>query len=93
VGPWIETDFDPSDAVITCHVNGEMRQMASTRDMIFSINQLIAFVSSVMTIEKGDLLLSGTPAGVSPLNPGDLVDVSIEGLGSLSNPVVSESNG
>jgi 2-keto-4-pentenoate hydratase/2-oxohepta-3-ene-1,7-dioic acid hydratase in catechol pathway len=61
--------------------------------MIFSISQLIAFVSSVMTIEKGDLLLSGTPAGVSPLNPGDHVDVSIEGLGSLSNPVVSESNG
>jgi 2-keto-4-pentenoate hydratase/2-oxohepta-3-ene-1,7-dioic acid hydratase in catechol pathway len=93
VGPWIETEFDPADAVITCHVNGEMRQMASTRDMIFSISQLIAFVSSVMTIEKGDLLLSGTPAGVSPLNPGDRVDVSIEGLGTLSNPVVSESYG
>ena len=93
VGPWIETEFDPADSLITCHVNGEMRQMASTRDMIFSISQLIAFVSSVMTIEKGDLLLSGTPAGVSPLNPGDRVDISIEGLGSLSNPVVSESNG
>jgi 2-keto-4-pentenoate hydratase/2-oxohepta-3-ene-1,7-dioic acid hydratase in catechol pathway len=93
VGPWIETEFDPSDAVITCHVNDEMRQMASTRDMIFSISQLIAFVSSVMTIEKGDLLLSGTPAGVSPLNPGDYVEVSIEGLGSLRNPVISESNG
>jgi 2-keto-4-pentenoate hydratase/2-oxohepta-3-ene-1,7-dioic acid hydratase in catechol pathway len=93
MGPWIETEFDPADAVITCHVNGEMRQMASTRDMIFSISQLIAFISSVMTIEKGDLLLSGTPAGVSPLNPGDQVEVSIEGLGSLSNPVVSESNG
>jgi len=93
VGPWIETEFDPSDAVVTCHVNGEMRQMASTRDMIFSIPQLIAFVSSVMTIEQGDLLLSGTPAGVSPLNPGDLVEVSIEGLGTLRNRVISESNG
>ena len=67
-----------------------MRQMASTRDMIFTIRQLIAFVSSVMTIEQGDLLLSGTPAGVSPLNPGDIVEVSIEGLGTLQNPVISE---
>ena len=93
VGPWIETEFDPADAVITCHVNAEMRQMASTRDMIFSIPQLIAFTSSVMTLEQGDLLLTGTPAGVSPLNPGDSVEVSVEGLGTLSNPVISESDG
>ena len=91
VGPWIETEFNPADAVVTCHVNGEMRQMASTRDMIFTVRQLIAFVSSVMTLEQGDLLLTGTPAGVSPLNPGDTVEVSIEGLGTLSNPVISES--
>ena len=91
VGPWIETEFDPADAVITCHVNGEMRQMASTRDMIFTVKQLIAFVSSVMTLEPGDLLLTGTPAGVSPLNPGDTVEVSIEGLAKLNNPVISSS--
>ena len=90
-GPWIETEFDPADAVITCHVNGEMRQMASTRDMIFTVKQLIAFVSSVMTLEPGDLLLTGTPAGVSPLNPGDTVEVSIEGLAKLNNPVISSS--
>ncbi len=89
VGPWIETEFDTSDAVITCHVNGELRQMASTRDMIFTVRQLIAFVSSVMSLAQGDLLLTGTPAGVSPLNPGDIVEVSIEGLGSLNNPVIS----
>ncbi|MFC1996921.1 fumarylacetoacetate hydrolase family protein [Chloroflexota bacterium] len=93
IGPWIETEFDPADAVITCHVNGEMRQMASTRDMIFSVRHLIAFTSSVMTLEQGDLLLTGTPAGVSPLNPGDTVEVSIEGLGTLSNLVISESSG
>jgi 2-keto-4-pentenoate hydratase/2-oxohepta-3-ene-1,7-dioic acid hydratase in catechol pathway len=93
VGPWIETEFDPADAVITCHVNGEMRQMASTRDMIFTVPQLIAFTSSIMTLEQGDLLLTGTPAGVSPLNPGDSVEVTVEGLGTLSNPVISESNG
>ena len=89
VGPWIETEFDPADAVVTCNVNGEMRQMASTRDMIFTVKQLIAFVSSVMTLESGDLLLTGTPAGVSPLHSGDIVEVSIEGLGTLSNPVIA----
>ncbi len=55
IGPWIETEFDPADALITCHVNGEMRQMASTRDMVFRVNQLIAFASSVMTLEPGDI--------------------------------------
>jgi 2-keto-4-pentenoate hydratase/2-oxohepta-3-ene-1,7-dioic acid hydratase in catechol pathway len=92
VGPWIETEFDPTDAVITCLLNGEMRQMASTHDMIFTVQQLIAFVSSVMTLEPGDLLLTGTPAGVSPLNPGDSVEVTIEGLGTLQNFVITPSS-
>jgi 2-keto-4-pentenoate hydratase/2-oxohepta-3-ene-1,7-dioic acid hydratase in catechol pathway len=87
VGPWVETEFDPSDCLIRCHVNGELRQMASTRDMIFSIRQLIAFTSSVMTIEPGDILLTGTPAGVGPLSPGDEVEITIDGLGALRNPV------
>ncbi len=90
IGPWIITDFDPADAMVTCYVNGEMRQMASTRDMVFSVRQLIAFASSVMTLEPGDLLFTGTPAGVGPLMPGDIVEVNIEGLGSLRNPVVAE---
>jgi 2-keto-4-pentenoate hydratase/2-oxohepta-3-ene-1,7-dioic acid hydratase in catechol pathway len=90
VGPWIETEFDPSDALITCHVNGEMRQMASTRDMVFSVRQIIAFVSSVMTLEPGDLILTGTPAGIGLLNSGDIVEVTIEGIGQLSNPVAEE---
>lgn len=89
-GPWIETDFDPSDALVTCHVNGEMRQMASTQDLIFNVNQLIAFISSVMTLEPGDLVFTGTPAGVSPLLPGDTVEVKVEGIGTLSNPVAAE---
>lgn len=89
-GPWIETDFDPSDALVTCHVNGEMRQMASTQDLIFNVNQLIAFISSVMTLEPGDLVFTGTPAGVSPLRPGDTVEVKVEGIGTLSNPVAAE---
>ena len=90
LGPWIDTELDPADALISCHVNDEMRQMASTRDMVFDVRQLIAFASSIMTLEPGDLLLTGTPAGVSPLKPGDIVKVSIEGLGELQNPVAKE---
>jgi 2-keto-4-pentenoate hydratase/2-oxohepta-3-ene-1,7-dioic acid hydratase in catechol pathway len=86
-GPWVDTEFDPSDAVVTCRVNGQMRQMASTRDMIFNVGVLLAYVSSIMTLEPGDLLFTGTPAGVGRLEAGDVVDVEIEGLGKLSNPV------
>lgn len=86
-GPWIDTDFDPSDALITCRVNGQMRQLASTRDMVFGVGVLIAYISSVMTLEPGDLIFTGTPAGVSPLKGGDTVEVEIDGLGLLSNPV------
>ena len=90
LGPWIETDLDPVDLMITCHVNGEMRQMASTREMVFQIQQLIAFASSIMTLEPGDVLMTGTPAGVSPLRAGDTVQVTIENLGTLRNPVANE---
>jgi 2-keto-4-pentenoate hydratase/2-oxohepta-3-ene-1,7-dioic acid hydratase in catechol pathway len=86
-GPWIDTDFDVSDALITCKVSGQPRQMASTRDMVFSVGTLIAFISSVMTLEPGDIVFTGTPAGVGPLRDGDEVVVEIEGLGALSNPV------
>jgi 2-keto-4-pentenoate hydratase/2-oxohepta-3-ene-1,7-dioic acid hydratase in catechol pathway len=90
LGPWIETEFDPADALLTCHVNGEMRQMGSTRDMVFRVQQLISFASSIMTLEPGDVILTGTPAGVGPLIPGDTVEVAIEGLGKLTNPVAAE---
>jgi 2-keto-4-pentenoate hydratase/2-oxohepta-3-ene-1,7-dioic acid hydratase in catechol pathway len=86
-GPWIDTDFDASDAVVTCRVNGQMRQMASTRDMVFNVSALIAYISSVMTLEPGDVIFTGTPAGVGELKNGDVVEVEIEGLGKLSNPV------
>ncbi len=90
LGPWIETEFDPADALVTCHVNDEMRQMASTRDMIFTVEQIIAYASSFMTLETGDIILTGTPAGVSPLAPGDVVKVGVEGIGTLSNPVINQ---
>ncbi len=86
-GPWIDTEFDASDAVVTCRVNGQMRQMASTRDMVFNVGTLIAYISSVMTLEPGDLIFTGTPAGVGELKNGDEVVVEIEGLGVLKNPV------
>jgi 2-keto-4-pentenoate hydratase/2-oxohepta-3-ene-1,7-dioic acid hydratase in catechol pathway len=86
-GPWIDTEFDPSDAIITCRVSDQPRQMASTRDMVFNVSMLIAFISAVMTLEPGDLIFTGTPAGVSPLKDGDVVVAEIEGLGRLSNPV------
>lgn len=90
LGPWIETEFDPSDALITCHVGDELRQMASTRDMLFTVPQLIAFIASIMTLEPGDVILTGTPAGVGDLMPCVSVSITIEGLGTLTNPVLSE---
>jgi len=89
-GPWIDTDFDPADAVVTCRVNGQMRQMASTRDMVFNVPTLIAYISSFTTLEPGDLIFTGTPAGVGELNDGDEVIVEIEGLGVLTNLVKAE---
>jgi 2-keto-4-pentenoate hydratase/2-oxohepta-3-ene-1,7-dioic acid hydratase in catechol pathway len=91
LGPWIETEFNPADAMLTCHVNGELRQMASTRDMVFHIDQLIAFASSIMTLEVGDIIMTGTPAGISPLHPGDIVEVTIDGIGKLRNIVEVET--
>jgi 2-keto-4-pentenoate hydratase/2-oxohepta-3-ene-1,7-dioic acid hydratase in catechol pathway len=87
LGPWIETELDTSDILITCRVNEELRQMASTRDMVFSIAELISYASSIMTLEPGDVLLTGTPAGVGVLAAGDRVEVTIDGVGTLSNLV------
>ena len=86
-GPWIDTEFDPSDALVTSRVNGQMRQMASTRDMIFTVSTLVAYISSVMALEPGDLIFTGTPAGVGALEDGDEVEIEIERLGKLVNPV------
>lgn len=92
LGPWIDTELDPSDALITCTVNGQLRQMASTRDMVFPVPRLLAFISSVMTLEPGDVIMTGTPAGVGPLLQGDEVKVEIGGIGALVNPVRAEAS-
>jgi len=89
LGPYVSTDADAADVVITCSVNGQVRQMASTRELIFSVPQLIAFISSVMTLEQGDVILTGTAAGVGSLVAGDTVEINIEGIGTLSNVVKS----
>jgi 2-keto-4-pentenoate hydratase/2-oxohepta-3-ene-1,7-dioic acid hydratase in catechol pathway len=90
LGPWLETDLDPTDILLTCRVSGELRQMASTREMVFSVAQIIAFTSAVMTLHPGDVILTGTPAGVGSLKAGDLVESSAEGIGNMQNPVRSE---
>lgn len=87
LGPWIETELDTADILITCRVNEEMRQMVSTRDMVFSLPELIAYASSIMTLLPGDVILTGTPAGVGPLLSGDRVEVTIDGIGTLTNVV------
>ncbi|MEW6579234.1 MAG: fumarylacetoacetate hydrolase family protein [Chloroflexota bacterium] len=87
LGPWIVTGLDPSDLAIACHVNGEPRQSARTSDMVFDVAALVSFVSGVMTLLPGDVLLTGTPSSVSPLAGGDTVEVTIEGIGTLRNTV------
>jgi len=89
IGPWIQTDLDPSDLALTTTVNGEIRQSARTSQLIHDIPALVAYVSAVMTLIPGDIILTGTPAGVGPLQIGDEVAVGIEGIGTLTNKVVS----
>jgi len=89
-GPWIETELDPADLSITGSVNGHVRQASRTRELVFSPAFLVAFVSRVMTLFPGDLIATGTPAGIGPIKAGDTVEVAIEGIGTLSNPVREE---
>lgn len=88
VGPWIVTDADPSDLRVTVRVDGTTRQDGRTRDMIWSAPALLSFISSVMTLEPGDLVLTGTPEGVGPLVEGDEVEVEVEGVGVLQSRCV-----
>ncbi|HZM82511.1 MAG TPA: fumarylacetoacetate hydrolase family protein [Candidatus Limnocylindrales bacterium] len=89
LGPWIDTTVDVSDVEVRCEVNEEVRQLGRTKDMVFDVPTLISYVSHIMTLLPGDVILTGTPAGVSPLHSGDVVTVRIEGLGELLNPVLT----
>ena len=93
IGPWITTGLDVSDLEIRCEVGRnpeemEVRQLGRTKDMVFDVAGLVSYISHVMTLLPGDVVLTGTPAGVSPLTEGDTVTVRIQGIGELSNPVV-----
>ncbi len=87
LGPCIETDLDPSSLSLTTRVNGETRQNGNTSQMIFACDVLVEFITSVMTLLPGDVIITGTPAGVGPLVSGDVVEVTIEGIGTLRNQV------
>ncbi len=90
VGPWVSDEVDPeAGLIIETRVNGELRQHGSTADFIFTIPQLLAYITAAITLEPGDLVLTGTPAGVGPLAPGDRVEVSSPGLGVLSNTIAA----
>ncbi len=86
-GPHLVTDLDPRALAIRCRVSGVMRQDGNTRDMMFSIQRIIAYISGIMTLEPGDLISTGSPHGVGPLTPGDEVEVDIEGVGTLRSRV------
>jgi 2-keto-4-pentenoate hydratase/2-oxohepta-3-ene-1,7-dioic acid hydratase in catechol pathway len=88
LGPWMETGTDPSDLGITTRLNGDVKQHARTSELLWDVPSLIAYVSSVMTLLPGDVLLTGTPEGVGPLTDGDEVSVTIESIGTLTNKVV-----
>jgi 2-keto-4-pentenoate hydratase/2-oxohepta-3-ene-1,7-dioic acid hydratase in catechol pathway len=88
LGPWIETVLDPSDLRLVTRVNGEIKQDGRTSQMVHDIPAQIAFISEIMTLLPGDVILTGTPAGVGPIVAGDTVSIEIEGIGTLSNPVV-----
>jgi 2-keto-4-pentenoate hydratase/2-oxohepta-3-ene-1,7-dioic acid hydratase in catechol pathway len=87
LGPWLNTDLDPLDLAVKCKVNGETRQDSRTSQMVFNVPFLIEYISRVMTLLPGDIILTGTPAGVSPIHPGDVVEVEVEGIGVLRNPI------
>jgi 2-keto-4-pentenoate hydratase/2-oxohepta-3-ene-1,7-dioic acid hydratase in catechol pathway len=89
LGPWIETELDPTDLAIECRVNGDTRQAARTSQLAFGPNVLIEFITKVMTLLPGDVIMTGTPAGIGPLTVGDQVEVEIEGIGVLANEVIA----
>lgn len=89
LGPWIETEFIPGEQKITATLNGEIKQSATLDLMIFKIPQIIEFVSNVMTLLPGDVILTGTPAGIAPMPAGSTITVAIDGLGALTNKVSS----
>ena len=88
--PVIATGLDPSNLRLGARVNGVTRQESSTSDLLFGVPQLVSYLSSAITLQPGDVIITGTPSGVGPIVPGDVVDIWVEGVGTLTNPVVAE---
>jgi 2-keto-4-pentenoate hydratase/2-oxohepta-3-ene-1,7-dioic acid hydratase in catechol pathway len=91
IGPCVALERDPRGRMVEGLVNGEVRQRSTTDQLIFAVEELIAYISTIMTLEPGDVIATGTPAGIGPLVPGDVVTVRVSGVGELTNPVVSAS--
>lgn len=89
IGPWIETELDPADLAISTELDEKIKQDGRTSDMVHSVAAQIEFISAIMTLLPGDIILTGTPAGVGPMVAGQTVSVTVEGIGTLSNPVVN----
>lgn len=87
MGPWIETELHPADLKVESYLNGERKQSGSTGDLVFSVFQLVSFISNVMTLLPGDVIATGTPAGIGPMRLGDTIEIVVEGIGSLKNKV------
>ncbi|HEX2269503.1 MAG TPA: fumarylacetoacetate hydrolase family protein, partial [Pyrinomonadaceae bacterium] len=87
VGPWVVTDLDPTNVTVTTRLNGEVKQKGNTADMAFDVDFLIRYISAIMTLYPGDLIATGTPAGVSRMKHGDVVEVEVSGIGILRNQV------
>jgi len=91
LGPWIETEIpDPDNLTVETYLNGERRQHSSTRNLIFPVATLVSFISRIMTLLPGDVIATGTPSGIGPMQPGDVVEIRVEGIGALRNRVVAE---
>ena len=91
IGPWVETELDPSDLAVQCAVDGEVRQDGRTSQLLHGVPAILEWITAVMTLLPGDVVLTGTPAGVGPLAPGNAVTVLVEGIGPLTNPVVARA--
>ena len=87
MGPWIETELDPCNLKVQAYLGGELKQSGTTADLVFSVYQLVSFVSKVMTLLPGDVIATGTPAGIGPMQAGDCVEIVVEGIGTLRNHV------
>lgn len=88
IGPCIETELDPDNVYLETYLNGELKQQTNTSDLIFSVPELVSFISHIMTLLPGDIIATGTPSGIGPMKPGDTVEVKIEPIGTLRNYVV-----